>query len=204
MLNAQVERKTNDEFCPNILAQQSLSYDSAFCEDRQGRLTRRHPRDQFLTQIVVPETFHSLLLGLGHFENMTGLLGQTRMYESLRPLYYWPHMSADIHSINKNCQGCARNRLGLRLRTNPMQCFPATELLQRLVIDLRAPLTRTNKENGFILMISDRFTKLTNEVTLRGVNSYTVAVDFTSHWIYYYGPPESVIYTSTYHSQTNR
>lgn len=74
-----------------------------------------------------------------------------------------------------------------------MQCFPATERLQRLVIDLLGPRTRTDKEYGVLLMISDHFTKLTNVVTLREVDAYSVAVSFTSNWVYYYGPPESVL-----------
>lgn len=66
-LNALVDSQTNDEFCENVLVHQPLSCETAFCDDKQGILNRRHPRDPFLTQIVVLETLQSPLLELGHF-----------------------------------------------------------------------------------------------------------------------------------------
>ena len=39
----------------------------------------------------------------------------------------------------------------------------------------------------------DRFTKLTQVVPMRTVSAYTVAVAFVEHWVYKYGPPQTLI-----------
>lgn len=105
-----VESQKNNEFCKTVLARQSLFHDSAFFKDRQGILPRRQPGYKVLTQIVVSETLQLHLLRQSHSSKMAGHPGQTRMYESLRRLYYWPHISEDINATIKNRLACARNR----------------------------------------------------------------------------------------------
>lgn len=45
----------------------------------------------------------------------------------------------------------------------------------------------------FILVISDRFTKLTKAVTLRHNTAYDVAVAFAEDWAFKYGPPDILL-----------
>ena len=115
----------------------------------------------------------------------------------------------------------------MRKRTNPLALFPATEPLRDLSIDILGPLTRTKRHFRFVLVITDRFTKLTQAVPLRKINALNVAIAFVEHWVFKYGPPRTLIsdngrqfaskfflrvcgyvglsniFTSTYHPQTN-
>lgn len=188
-----VEAQKADEFSQTVLHRQSERSDSRFFEDHQGLLRRKHPTDPACLQIVLPETLRPRLLRLAHYAKLAGHPGQTRMYETLRRVYYWLHMAADIHATVRNCGSCARNRLKLRKHTQPLQLFPATGPLQSLAIDLLGPLTKTKRGNRFLLVITDRFTKLTQVVPLRRIDAYTVAVAFTVHWVFHYGPPESLL-----------
>ena len=96
-----------------------------------------------------------------------------------------------------------------------------------MCIDILGPITKSKRGYVFLLVINDRFTKLTRVVPLRKITAYNVAVAFLEHWVFSYGPPECVIsdnckqfaakffqavcellgisnfFTSTYHSQTN-
>ena len=89
------------------------------------------------------------------------------------------------------------------------------------------PPTKTKKGHWFLLVITDRFTKLTQVIPLRRIDAYTVAVAFVEDWIFKYGPPKTLIsdngkkfeakffqavcslpglsniFRSTYHPQTN-
>ena len=149
------------------------------------------------------------------------------MYYHVRCTYYLPHMAADIFATVRNCTTCAKNRLNLRKRTNSLKLFPATKPLASLCIDILGPLTKSKKGNVFLLVITDRFKKLTRVVLLRKITAYNVAVALVENWIFTYGPPEAVIsdngkqfaakcfqavcgllgisnvFTSTYHPQTN-
>jgi transposase InsO family protein len=94
-------------------------------------------------------------------------------------------------------------------------------------MDILGPLPRAKHGNRFLLVISDRYSKVTNTVPLRTVIALSVARAFCDHWAYVYGPPVSLLtdngpqftakffqavcgelgiqkfFTTAYHSQTN-
>ena len=176
-----LEAQKTDSFCQTVLARQSKRIDSAFFEGPDGLLRRRHPREPDIEQVVLPDTLRRRVLQLAHHVKLAGHPGQTRMYYNVRRTYYWPHMAADIFATVRNCTTCAKNRLKLRKRTNPLKLFPATKPLASLCIDILGPLTKSKRGYVFLLVITDRFTKLKRVVTLRKITAYNVAVAFVEH-----------------------
>ena len=99
--------------------------------------------------------------------------------------------------------------------------------LEEVAIDLLGPLPKSDNGKRHLLVISCRFSKLTQLVPLRTITAYHVAVAFCTHWVFKYGPPRTLlsdngpqfasrlfqsvclelgtrnIFTSTYHPQTN-
>ena len=159
-----LEAQKTDSFCQTVLARQSKRIDSAFFKGPDGLLRRHHPREAGIEQIVLPETLRPRVLQLAHYAKLSGHPGQTRMYYHVRRTYYWPYMAADIFATVRNCTTCAKNRLKLRKRTNPLKLFPATKPLASLCIDIFGPLTKSKKGNVFLLVTTYRFTKLTRVV----------------------------------------
>jgi transposase InsO family protein len=94
-------------------------------------------------------------------------------------------------------------------------------------MEILGPLPRTNHGNMFLLMISDRYTKVSRTVPLRTVMTLSVARAFVDKWVYLYGLPVSLltdkgpqftakffqaacaelgiakVFTTAYHPQTN-
>ena len=99
-------------------------------------------------------------------------------------------MAADIYATVRNCSISSKNRLKLLKHTNPLKLFPATKQLASLCIDILGPLQRTKKGYRFLLVITDRFTKLTKVIPLRKITTCNVAMGFVEHWVFKYGPPE--------------
>ena len=119
------------------------------------------------------------------------------------------------------------NRVKLRKHLNRLRLFPATGPLKSLAIDILGPLPKTKTGKRFLLVITDRFSKLTQVVALRTITAYTVAVAFCESWVFKYGVPRTLLsdngpqfnakffhstcrvrgitnlYTSAYHPQTN-
>ena len=109
----------------------------------------------------------------------------------------------------------------------PPQAIPGNEAFSVPMYRHTGPLTKSKRGYVFLLVITDRFTKLARVVPLRKITAYNVAVAFVEHWVFSYGPPECVIsdngkqfaakffqavcellgisnvFTSTYHPQTN-
>jgi len=101
----------------------------------------------------------------------------------MRKAYYWPSMVTDIHSTITKCTTCAQNRLALRRQTTPLTLFQATEPLTELSVDIFGPIPASKKGNRFILVITDRFAKLTKCVALRRITAMSVASAIIEAWV---------------------
>ena len=188
-----LEAQSTDDFCQTVLSRLSRNLETHFFEGNDGLLRREHPTDPEIFQILVPDTLRPRVLDLAHHTIQAGHPGQTRMHRHIRETYYWPQVATDIYKKMRNCTNCAKNRVKLRKRTHPLRIFPATRPLESLAIDILGPLTKTKKGHRFLLLMSDRFSKLTHVVPLRRIDAYTIAVAFVAAWVFKYGPPKTLI-----------
>ena len=191
--NAEIlEEQRGDAFCIQVLTEQDSRHRN-FHEGPDGILLRRHPVQPDLAQIVLPRVLRPRVLRLCHYSLLAVHPRLNRMYYHIRRIYYWPHMAADVAATIRNCAHCARNRVNLRKHTNDLKLFPAEGPLQAISMDILGPLPRTERGKRFLLVINDRFSKLTAVVPLRTTNAYSVAIAFCEAWIFKRGPPESVL-----------
>ena len=117
--------------------------------------------------------------------------------------------------------------MSLRKHSSFLKLFPPTRPLEFVAIDILGPLARTTQGNRFLLVISDRFSKLTKTVPLKRITAYTIARAFCDQWVFVYGAPVYLLsdngrqftakffqevctkmgirnlFTTTYHPQTN-
>ena len=98
-------------------------------------------------------------------------------------------MSADIRNVSFNCHACAKERVKLRAHSAPLKLFQAKAPLEYVAIDIQGPLPRASDRSKYLLVITDRFSKLTRAVPLRSITAFTVAKAFVQHWILAYGAP---------------
>jgi hypothetical protein len=127
----------------------------------------------------------------------------------------------------RRCTVCAKNRVTERKRTSFLKLFPASGPLKVFAMDILGPLPKTEHGNRFLLVISDRFSKLTRTVPLRTITAIGVAKAFCDAWVFLYVPPRYLltdngmqskakvflavcrklviakIFTTAYHPQTN-
>ena len=188
-----LEAQYNDEFGQTILTRQSRNLDTNFFEGNDGLLRRQHPTDPEIVQTVLPETLRSRVFALPLHTKLAGHPVQTRMCRHICETYYWPQINADVFKTIRNCTKCAKNRVKLRKRTNPLRIFPGTPPLESLAIDVLGLSTKTKKGHQLLPAIPDRFLKLIHVVALQRIDAYTVAVPFVEAWVFKYGPPKTLI-----------
>ena len=102
-------------------------------------------------------------------------------------------MYREIEDAVRSCEQCARNNVQERSRVNNMQLFTAQEPLEFVAIDILGPLPKTAHGNRFLLVISDRFSKLTRTIPMRTTTALAVAKAFCTHWVFSYGPPRYLL-----------
>ena len=102
-------------------------------------------------------------------------------------------MSVDINQWVEDCSSCAKNRVKDQKHVYKMKLFPATKPLEYVAMDILGPLPRTKHGKRFILVITDRFTKLTKTEPLRTITSLAVAKAFCKTWVYNFGTPKVLL-----------
>jgi RNase H-like domain found in reverse transcriptase/Reverse transcriptase (RNA-dependent DNA polymerase)/Integrase zinc binding domain/Integrase core domain/Chromo (CHRromatin Organisation MOdifier) domain/Retroviral aspartyl protease len=219
-----IREQASDPDCKTFAL--STGRDSLFDYNESGLLVRKAPLDG-VEQIVIPVSLQPRLLHVEHFPRTAGHPGVSRMFRSLRRRYFWRNMSTDISETVRRCVTCAKNRISERKRTSFLKLFPASEPLEYVSLDILGPLPKTEHGNRFLLVITDRFSKLTRTVPLRTITAFVVAKAFCEHWVFAYGPPRHAltdngtqftakfflavcrelgiakVFTTAYHPQTN-
>ena len=213
-----------DDFCTHIRTRINRGDDIPFETDDSGVLIRTvhaHP------QVVVPHDLKSRVLHMGHHSKLAGHPGGRKMYYTLSRDYYWPALAVDAYATVRNCVRCAQERVKLVRKTKRLKLFPAQAPLESVSIDILGELIRTPRGHRWLLVITDRFSKLVRTVPLRRITAAEIAKAFVHHWVFVYGPPLSVladngqqfvaklfqatckilgisnVFTTTYHPQTN-
>ena len=213
----------SDPFCTDIRRKLNGGVVVAFGFDEDGILCRQVSHQQ----IVIPHLLKARVLHIHHYARQSGHPGGRKLYNSLRRHMYWPAMAVDCYATVRKCATCAKNRIKLRQRTNKLQLFPPSGPLESVAIDIFGELLKTKRGFQYLLVISDRFTKLTKTIPLKGVSAGEVARAFTHEWVFNYGPPQDLLadngkcftskffqsvcsilnvdnqFTTTYHPQTN-
>jgi len=185
-----VEAQQTDDFCVEMSTRAERGTAKAFFRNEHHALYRRTP---YGNQLVIPKSLRERVLTLEHHATVAAYPGINRMYYTMRKAYYWPSMVTDIHTTITKCTTCAQNRLALRRLTTPLTLFPATEPLTELSVDIFGPIPASKKGNRFILVITDRFAKLTKCVALRRITAMSVASAIIDAWVSVYGPPDRIL-----------
>jgi len=221
-----LEGQAEDGRCKEVRAAIDGNDKSRFREDPNGPLVRTAPLDG-AAQVYAPTHMRYGAMMREHYPPQAGHPGANKMYTSMRRWFYWESMVVDVHAFVADCTQCARNRVGKRRKTNYIKTFPSTEPLTDLCMDLLVPLPRKAAGNEHLLVIVDRFSKMTRAIPLQRIDAETIAAAFLDNWMAAFGPSASVLsdngpqlrstffqevcsllgisnrYFTTYHPQTN-
>jgi len=184
-----VEAQQTDNFCVEMSTRVERGTAKAFFRDEHHDLYRRAPHGN---QVVIPKSLRESVLTLEHHATVAAHPRMNRMYFIMRKAYNWPSMVTDIHSTITKCTTCAQNRLALRRHTTLLTLFQATKPLTELSVDICGPIPASKKGNRFILVITDRFAKLTKCVALRRITAMSVASAIIDAWVSAYGPLDRI------------
>lgn len=128
-----------------------------------------------------------------YYSRLAGHSGARKLYQYICKHMYWPCFVVNCYSTVWQCPTCATHRIQLRLHPQPLQLFPVPELLEAVTIDVLTELFKAAHNNHYMLIISDKFTKLAKSVPWKSISAYRVATSFVSEWVFNCGPPKELI-----------
>lgn len=82
-------------------------------------------------------------------------------------------IAIDCYTTMNQCASCAKNKALLKKQRKRRHLFPAHGPLEFLAIDILGPFLKTPVGNLFVLMITNRDSKLAKKVPLRRIRAQT-------------------------------
>ena len=147
------------KLCPEIRHYWSI-FQSLTIQDGQLYIVN-HRRDGTGShlQILVPQNMREDVMFYMHNNIMSGHFGTKRMIAKVKQHYYWYEMSIDIRLWVARCDTCAANKLLPKTPKAPLGDMRVGASMDRLATDFIGPLPLSDKDNRFILVVMDHFSK---------------------------------------------
>src|SRR6266498_4642548 len=138
---------------------------------KEGKLYKLKLNDKEL--LVVRRNKIEPILSLAYEHPLSGHFGLEATLTKLKEKYYWPKMKDDIKSYIRTCDQCQRR--GKITDENELHSIKIKELFYQWGIDIIGPLTETSRENKYIVVAIDYFTKYPKARALANANTRNVA-----------------------------
>ena len=179
--------------------------------------------------LYLPSSMINSLLRASHDDPMRGAHFATdRMHYKLRTHFWWPRMKTTIQRYVKSCSLCTQFNLSRAKNYGHLRSIPQPEGPFALIgIDFCGPWPRTPRENQYVLVITDCFTRHITAIALPNCTAETTAHTLFEEFFCKFGIPSVIlsdrgthfqnklmenlqqligynhIYSTSYHPQTN-
>ncbi|CAF1580640.1 unnamed protein product, partial [Didymodactylos carnosus] len=179
--------------------------------------------------VYLPTSMIKPLLYAIHNDPMSGgHFSIDRTYNKIRTKYWWPNMKYSIIKHIKACLKCQQHNINRQKKHGKLRPIPPPEgPFQLIGIDYCGPLKRSPRENQYVLVITDYFTRHIIAVALPNCTAQTTAQTLFNEYFCKFGIPavmlsdkgphfqnilmENIskligynhIYSTPYHPQTN-
>ena len=109
--------------------------------------------------LVVPIALKEEILSLSHCLPSSGHQGQDRTFNRCKQRFYWYNMLQDVRQFVVSCSICNRNKKPNRKARWKLTSYHAGAPMERVHLDFMGPFSLTSKQNVYVLMKVDQFTK---------------------------------------------
>ncbi|CAM4764697.1 unnamed protein product [Rotaria magnacalcarata] len=129
------------------------------------------------------------LLKACHDDPISGAhFGIDRTYLKIKNQYWWPHMRNSIQKYIKSCTLCQQYNISRHRKHGQLRPISPTDGPFSLVgIDYCGSLKRTPRENQYVFVITDYFTRYTTAIALLNCTTETTARALFNEYFCKYG-----------------
>lgn len=147
----------------------------------------------FEWKLVVPKGLRKVVLEENHDSTAAGHLGIFKTKCRIMQSYYWPSMSSDIVNYVRSCEVCQCQKPEQRAPAGLMGGRKISRPWQVVCTDLMGPWPTSSKQNRFLLVVADVFTKYTLFWPLRTASASAVRRHIEDDVFLVYGVPEFLL-----------
>ncbi|CAF1554339.1 unnamed protein product, partial [Adineta ricciae] len=158
-----------------------------------------------LEVIYLPQSMTASLVQTCHDDPMTGAhFSFDRIYNKIRRLYWWPRMKATIKYYLDSCMSCKQFNISRHKKFGHLRPIsPPDGPFLLIGIDYCGPLKSTPRENKYVLVITDYFTRHIVAVALPNCTAETTAQALFNEYFCRYGIPAVILSDQGSHFRNN-
>ena len=139
--------------------------------------------------LLVPVALHEEVMELCHDVKSSAHVGQQNTYLNVKASFYWHGLRADCTRFVATCASCNKNKHAKRQRRSELGQYHAGAPMDRVMIDVLGPLSKTPRGNTVILMMIDQFTKWVECIPLPNQSTEVVAKAVIDEFFSRFGCP---------------
>ncbi|XP_063436328.1 protein NYNRIN-like [Mytilus trossulus] len=127
-----------------------------------------------------------------HTQRIAGHLGRDKTLKAVKFRFFWPGMSTDVMNWCRECWDCAKGKPGPGAGKAPLQQSKVGAPFDRIGIDIVGHCPITAKNNEYIIVIQDYFTKWVEAFAVPNHTAQTVADKLVTELFCRFGIPKQI------------
>lgn len=143
-------------------------------------------------QLLIPRSLKGEVFQEMHSGKMGGHFGCRKTYEKVKMKYYWYEMKDDINNWVLTCDTCAADKTPYKKPKAPLGSLGVGAALATLSTDMIGPFPLTPRNNRYVLIVTDSFTKWVEIFAVPDSTAATTANVILNEVICRYGAPLSI------------
>jgi hypothetical protein len=126
--------------------------------------------------------------------------GDTTAHKVLRVGYYWPTLFKDAHTLSRKCIICQKVAGWVKKAAFPLQLVTVDAPFQQWGLDIIGLINpSSSQQHKYILTATEYFTRWSEAVPLKVVNTNQVVSFLNSHIITRFGIPERLVFYNAFY-----
>ena len=130
------------------------------------------------TLVCLPQNLRQDVLFSLHSERTSGHLGFIKTLYKVKERFYFPKIEKYVRKFVRSCQDCQSRKRDHGLYKGNLQNISSTQPFELVGMDILGPLTKTYKDNKWIIILVDHFTKYVEAQAVKDATAETVAEFF--------------------------
>ena len=118
-----------------------------------------------------------------------GHLGFKKTFIKLKERFYWPRMKEEAKLVCANCVRCGARKITTHALKGRLTSMAAGFPFERIAIHIVGPLPKTQRNNRYMLVVINYYTRLPERFALKHQDAHSVALRLISEIISRYGAP---------------
>ncbi|KAL5018579.1 hypothetical protein ScPMuIL_004301, partial [Solemya velum] len=142
--------------------------------------------------LIVPPEMRNEILTLAHDSTTGGHFGIKKTRDKIRQIFYWLGMRKDVTDWIKTCTMCQTRKSPVPKFRAPLVNIQSSEPMEIVAIDITGPFPVTSRDNKYILVVGDLYSKWIESYPIPDQEAKTVAQVLTYKFFTRFGVPKQL------------